>query len=142
MWSTAAQPMTLREKRSDVLQVFDYEVQGDECWTCNVATVGIEVTEFVASCESLQEDFDAAFLEVRSCTEASECGTVLEGTSCGCTRNWIGRLDTDPAPLLDAMDAGQAAKCSWAMFGGVCDCPEADGFDCIDNICTWNYVDQ
>ncbi len=126
----------------DELQAFDFEVQGDACWSCNVATVAVQVAEFVAGCESLEEDFDAAFLEVRSCTEASECGTVLEGTSCGCTRNWIGRLDTDPQPLFDAMDAGQAAKCEWAMFGGVCDCPEAEGFDCIDNICTWNYVDQ
>ncbi len=81
-------------------------------------------------------------LEVRSCTEASECGTVISGFSCGCTRDWVGRLDADENLLTDAAQAGVDGECGWAMWGGTCDCPEVDGFDCIDNICTWNYTQK
>ncbi|MEM6296922.1 MAG: hypothetical protein AAGA54_37000, partial [Myxococcota bacterium] len=85
--------------------------------------------------------FDEAFTAVRGCEEASECGTVIDGFSCGCTRDWVGRLDSDASVLTEAANAGLVAACDWASWGSSCDCPETDGFDCIDNICTWNYID-
>ncbi|MEM6294212.1 MAG: hypothetical protein AAGA54_23245 [Myxococcota bacterium] len=93
------------------------------------------------TCEKLEATFDEAFVAVRSCEEASDCGTVIVGFSCGCTRDWVGRLDADPSALTEAADAGFAEGCEWASWGSSCNCPPTDGFDCIDNICTWNYVD-
>jgi hypothetical protein len=31
-------------------------------------------------------------------------------------------------------------ECLFTQLGGSCDCPEADGFACIDQRCTWNYL--
>lgn len=122
----------------DELREFDYEIRNFACSTCT--SVNVEVDLAGAQCTALETAFDAAVQEVRGCSEASECGTVIPGYSCGCTRDWVGRLDADPAVLTDAAMAGTAGECGWAAWGSDCDCPEADGFDCVDEICTWNYV--
>lgn len=122
----------------DELREFDYQINGDECWSCVVGSVDVDLAG--AQCAALETAFDAAVQEVRSCSDASECGTVIPGYSCGCTRDWVGRLDADPAVLTDAATAGTTAECGWAAWGSDCDCPEADGFDCVDDICTWNYI--
>ncbi len=138
-------PMRLVITHSDVIihdetREFDYEPIEDPCWSAGIGSGSVQLA--AAQCDALETAFQSAHDEVRSCNEASECGTVISGFSCGCTRDWVGRLDTDPAILTDAAVAGVEGECGWAAWGGVCDCPEADGFDCIDNICTWNYIDQ
>ena len=92
------------------------------------------------TCEDLQVAFAAEFEAVRGCEEANECGQVIPGFSCGCTRDWVGRLDADPDALLELADDAQSLQCAWADWASTCDCPETDGFACIDNICQWSYV--
>jgi hypothetical protein len=138
-------PMRLVITHSEVVihdetREFDYEPTGDSCWPSGIGNGAVQLAD--AQCSALETAFETAFEEVRSCEEAAECGTVISGFSCGCTRDWVGRLDADPDLLTDAAQAGVEGECSWAAWGGTCDCPEADGFDCIDNICTWNYVPQ
>lgn len=93
-----------------------------------------------ATCGDLQTAFDAEHAEVRGCTEAAECGQVIEGFSCGCTRAWVGRLDANLDEFYDIGSQATTLECEWAFFGSTCDCPETDGFACVDNICTWNYL--
>jgi hypothetical protein len=97
-------------------------------------------TEPVASCDEIVEDFLAETTEIRSCTTDGECGQVLDGTSCGCTRNWVARTDADIAEWSDLRDAAFANGCS--LPGGIstCDCPAADGFVCDAGTCAWNYL--
>ena len=132
----------------------DDEIVHDETWqpdyevsmTCDLECVRADLlvdltAPSAAVCDGLEATFDEAFTAVRSCEDASDCGTVIPGFSCGCTRDWVGRLDADVSVLTEAADAGVDAECDWAMWGSTCDCPETDGFACIDNICTWNYVE-
>ena len=92
------------------------------------------------TCEALQVAFAEEFEAVRGCDEASECGQVLSGFSCGCTQDWVGRLDADPEGLYELAEDAQTLACAWADWVSTCDCPETDGFACIDNICQWSYV--
>lgn len=82
------------------------------------------------------DEVTAEIATIRSCTSADQCGLVLEGTSCGCTRDLVARLDA-PIAILEALRAA-APDCG---FSSTCDCPEADGFACVDGLCTWNYLD-
>lgn len=91
------------------------------------------------TCETIEAEFEAETLAIRSCTEDSECGVELTGTSCGCTRNWVARADADTTTFYALISEGGALECE---LGGesTCDCPEVDGFACVDEICTWNYL--
>lgn len=91
------------------------------------------------TCEGILTDFQAETTAIRSCTDASECGTELTGTSCGCTRNWVARTDADTTAFYALIDEAVAMECDLGM-GSPCDCPEADGYDCVENVCTWNYT--
>ena len=73
------------------------------------------------------------------CETDDQCGQVLAGTSCGCTRNLVARNDADLADLEEIRAKAEANECS---LGGIstCDCPAADGFACESGSCTWNYV--
>lgn len=93
-----------------------------------------------SSCEDLGAQYAAEVEAIRGCTEASECGQVLEGTSCGCTRNWVARNDADLTRFDELVEAGTELACEWAAWGSTCDCPEVDGYACVDNVCTWNYL--
>ena len=93
-----------------------------------------------ATCEDLEADFDAQVDAVRGCTDAAECGQVIEGTSCGCTRNWVARNDADLTQFWTLILQGTELECEFAGFGSTCDCPAVDGFACIDNVCEWNYL--
>lgn len=92
-------------------------------------------------CVDIEADYAAELEAVQTCTEAAECGQVLTGTSCGCTRNLVARDDADTTAFYALMDEAVAEECA---IGGtsVCDCPAAVGFDCVDHRCVWNYVDD
>ena len=96
-------------------------------------------TEPVATCDDIVEDFLAETADIRSCTAADECGQVLSGTSCGCTRNWVARTDADLSTWEGLRQTANDQGCS--IPGGIstCDCPPADGFACVEGTCTWNY---
>ena len=89
------------------------------------------------TCEELQSAFAAELADLQACDAPSDCGQVLEGTSCGCTRNAVARLDADDSALREIMAQQAAAECDGLV--STCDCPAADGFDCVNNVCTWNY---
>jgi len=76
---------------------------------------------------------------IRGCAEDSECGLVLEGTSCGCTRNWVARLDADTAKFYDLVELALELECE-LPFTSTCDCPATDGYSCTDDVCGWNYI--
>ena len=92
------------------------------------------------SCSELQAQYEAERASIQSCTEDAECGQVLTGTSCGCTRNLVARNDADTTGFYNLQ--GQLGAMSCDLGGGTCDCPEADGFKCEDSVCTWNYISQ
>ncbi len=93
-----------------------------------------------ATCDDLLPLFHAETSDVRSCTTDADCGQVLEGTSCGCTRNWVANLGAELGAWRHLYGLGQALGCDLGTTS-TCDCPAADGFACVENTCTWDYVD-
>ena len=76
-----------------------------------------ECAEPVQSCEAIVEEFAAETAEIRSCTAAAECGQVLAGTSCGCTRNWVARADADLAEWEALRDTAFENGCGPPIHG-------------------------
>ncbi|MEO6599951.1 MAG: hypothetical protein ABIQ16_08785 [Polyangiaceae bacterium] len=91
------------------------------------------------SCDSLVSDMKGTLASVQKCKSAADCGQPIPGSSCGCTRDLVARKDADISPYLAqkarVFDLGCASE-----GGSTCDCPNADGFACVDNVCSWNYV--
>lgn len=98
-----------------------------------------QCSEPVDVCEEIVEAYVAETTEIRSCTQDAECGQVLTGTSCGCTRNWVARTDADISEWESIREDAFENGCE---IGGIstCDCPAADGFRCNAGTCTWNYL--
>jgi hypothetical protein len=94
------------------------------------------------TCDELHEAILEEFAEISSCTEDSQCGQVLGGTSCGCTRNWVARLDADTECFEDLKSKCGTMGCSCWMFLSTCDCPPANGFLCAEGYCGWNFIDN
>ena len=63
---------------------------------------------------------------------------MLTGTSCGCTRNLVARLDADETRFRDLLATQADMQCGG--MASTCDCPEADGYACENGRCTWNYL--
>ncbi len=93
-----------------------------------------------ASCEELVGAYEAETAAIRACEVAEDCGQVLTGTSCGCTRNWVARNDADLGTWNDLRDQALAAECELSGTISTCDCPAAAGFACDAGICTWDYL--
>ncbi|MCH9682237.1 MAG: hypothetical protein K0V04_12435 [Deltaproteobacteria bacterium] len=91
------------------------------------------------TCEELLAAFAAETTLIRSCDLPEQCGQVLLGTSCGCTRDWVARSDADLTQWEALVQQGNEMECG-LPFGSSCDCPEADGFTCDTGECSWNYV--
>lgn len=110
------------------------------------STGGGSTTGSFASCDELLAAFEAETLAIRGCTEAAECGQVLQGTSCGCTRDWVARLDADTTMFWSLVEIASEMQCE-IPFVSTCDCPQADGYACVAGpnpedplLCTWNYI--
>ncbi|MFO7566531.1 MAG: hypothetical protein R6X02_28065, partial [Enhygromyxa sp.] len=92
------------------------------------------------TCDAVKSAFEAEAGKVRSCSEDTQCGQVLQGTSCGCTRNWVALLDADTTCFYALIEQAQLIdECDLGLSSG-CDCPEADGYVCEAGVCTWNYL--
>ena len=91
------------------------------------------------TCATVQAEYEAEAAAIRSCDDASECGQTLTGTSCGCTRNWVARTDADTTTFYALQAEGSTMECDLGG-GSTCDCPEADGYACVDHVCQWNYL--
>lgn len=95
-------------------------------------------TGVIKDCMAWQVAFDAEVLEVRGCMNDNECGVEIKGTSCGCTRNWVARLDADLSEFEGLVDLANELGCE-LPFISTCDCPGTNGFECAGGICNWNY---
>ena len=93
----------------------------------------------IDNCDELGAAFSSETMDIRSCVAADECGLELMGTSCGCTRNWVARLDADTTDFYALVAKGERMGCE-LFLSGTCDCPAADGFVCEAGICGWNYL--
>jgi len=93
----------------------------------------------ITTCAELESELTKERQAIQSCTSAAECGQDLKGTSCGCTRNLVARLDADAARFYELIERNQELECS-EITAGTCDCPAADGFDCENGFCGWNYT--
>jgi hypothetical protein len=91
-------------------------------------------------CEDVAAEFAAESLAVRTCDVPEDCGQVLTGTSCGCTRDLVARLDADATLFYAVLDEANDRGCDLGLVSP-CDCPDAHGFACVDGLCAWNYVD-
>jgi hypothetical protein len=113
---------------------------------CMASAAGVSVShdgeceEVVDTCGPIEQDFATEVAEIRACETADECGQVLAGTSCGCTRNWVARIDADLADYEEIRAKLEANACDQPGTISTCDCPAADGFACEAGICTWNYT--
>lgn len=120
--------------------------QGDGCWCDEYCQEygdccgDYEEVCLEPDCDAMVAAFQAETAEIRACEQDSDCGQVLTGTSCGCSRNWVARegADIDLWDSLrdDAMDAG----CELPGMISTCDCPAVDGFVCNEGVCGWNYL--
>ncbi len=108
---------------------------------CTQGGLTVVVGDLVApACDTLDADFSSGLDAAKTCADVTECGQTGGWGTCGCTRQHVLRLDADAAALDAIWNAGIDGECEFTQVGGTCDCPEADGFACIDNRCTWNYL--
>ena len=113
---------------------------GTDTETHDTEPPGETGTPYPATCDELLPLFHAETADIRSCTTDADCGEVLEGTSCGCTRNWVANLDAELGPWRHLFGLGQELGCDLGT-ASTCDCPATDGFACVENTCTWDYID-
>lgn len=107
--------------------------------SCTMVECGTGGRPAIATCEQVRDAIADERALVQACESDDECGQVLEGTSCGCTRDWVARLDADPTRLEDLLATEiDGERC--LETGGTCDCPAADGFACVDGACSWDYT--
>ena len=111
----------------------------DEPETTGATSEASASTGEINNCEELEAAFDSETKDIRSCVAADECGQELMGTSCGCTRNWVARLDADTTNFYALIAKAERMGCE-LFLNGTCDCPAADGFVCEAGICGWNYL--
>lgn len=93
------------------------------------------------TCEDAEVDLRNELAVIQTCEQDSECGTVLVGTSCGCTRDLVARRDAETEAFYGALEEVQEMECD-AGLSSVCDCPETAGFRCDDGTCAHNYIDD
>ncbi|MDC3960390.1 hypothetical protein KEG38_41440 [Polyangium jinanense] len=91
------------------------------------------------TCAELEVELPKERQAIMSCTADVQCGQELKGTSCGCTRNLVARLDADATRFYELLEQWQTLECE-EIIVGTCDCPNANGFACKNGFCTWNYV--
>jgi hypothetical protein len=112
-----------------------------------LADQGGEVREQEKACA----EYNAELEKVRSCGSDDDCGQVIKGSSCGCTRDLLARKDADLTRLSYLRRAARELleparrppqQCLGLTLVSTCDCPETDGFACVDKLCTWNYTEK
>lgn len=113
-------------------------VQAVQHGSGGTATTNVRRTDIVDVCTDKVDAFLVEAAEIRTCQLDTECGQVLTGTSCGCTRNWVARNNADTTQFYDLMDDAWANQCSLPTIS-TCDCPPTNGFLCDNGTCTWDY---
>ena len=113
---------------------------GQEGTSTSCDAVQTEGIELPASCAELESSYASELEQVVACERDADCGQVLEGTSCGCTRNLVLALDADPTRICAIQDWAVAQECEPLFMASTCDCPATRGFVCESGVCGWNYV--
>lgn len=90
-------------------------------------------------CAAVLALFKKELQSIQTCDKDSDCGKVLTGTSCGCTRNKVANKSADTTRFYAIIKHAQANQCSLPLVS-TCDCPRTNGFKCVQKQCTWNYV--
>ena len=91
------------------------------------------------TCDFVRQQTQDELAHIQACNTDADCGQVLRGTSCGCTRDLVARVDAETQAFYLWMDVTvDGEQCN--EFGSTCDCPKADGFVCAKGRCAWNYV--
>jgi hypothetical protein len=122
------------------------QVSNDGCNTCSCLSSGdVACTQRACpdpgpACDGLVSELKATLASVQKCASAADCGQPIPGSSCGCTRDLVARNDAKLTPYLELRSKAAELGCT-NDGGSTCDCPNADGFACINNVCAWNYVD-
>ena len=90
------------------------------------------------TCDEVNAEMKNELAGLQACSVDSDCGLILERTSCGCTNNLVARKDFDATRFRGLQDRAYELECG----GGTtdCSCPDADGFVCTNGVCGWNYV--
>jgi hypothetical protein len=120
-------------------------VSSDGCNSCvclesgELGCTGLACVDGGSQCDSLVRETQAALADVQSCKSAAECGQPIVGSSCGGTRDLVARKNADLTEYTALKKQSAELGCE-TEGGSTCDIPEVDGFACIDNVCTWNYV--
>lgn len=115
------------------------ETTTDQTTTASSTGPGETSGGAIENCDDLKAAFMAEAQEIRSCAADDECGQELKGTSCGCTQNWVARTDADATQFFALLDMADDLGCE-LILAGPCNCPEADGFVCVQGSCGWNYL--
>jgi hypothetical protein len=91
------------------------------------------------TCDSVRKRAAEELERIQSCRVDSDCGLVLPGTSCGCTRDLVARTDADPGPFEELLRLTiEGERC--VSLGSDCDCPSTYGFACEEGRCSWDYT--
>ena len=123
-------------------------VPSGDCNTCScnsngqIACTQIACAPGFTSCEQVRDALADELAEIQGCNQADECGQVLEGTSCGCTRNLVARLDANIGRFEELRTTEIDGEPCDQGGASTCDCPAADGFACVNERCSWNYDSQ
>lgn len=97
-----------------------------------------QTDDTAGTCDQVLDQLAAEQAAVQACTTWSECGQVMTGTSCGCTRDLVARLDADTTDYYATLARAGELECD--LPDSTCDCPDAYGFDCVDHTCAWDYA--
>jgi len=125
--------------------VVGQEVSNDGCNTCtctasgDIACTARDCPNPGVSCDDRVKELAATLASAQKCDSAADCGQRIPESSCGCTRDLIARNDADLSPYLAQRSKVRELGCE-TVGGSTCDCPNADGYACIDHVCGWNYT--
>jgi hypothetical protein len=90
------------------------------------------------TCDEVNAEMKSELAWLQTCKIDSDCGLILEGTSCGCTNELVAHKEFDATRFRGLQGRADELGCS-AMTTD-CSCPTADGFVCTNGVCGWNYV--
>ena len=113
------------------------------CWlmlaTSAACTVGGSNAphEGDVNCSSVLAELEAEREAIQRCDSNEDCGASEGAGTCGCTRALPIRIDADPRRYRGLI--ARANACDFPS-GSTCDCPNADGFRCLEGICAWNFT--
>lgn len=89
-------------------------------------------------CQDAEAELQNEVDHITSCESDDQCGQVLQGSSCGCTRNVVARIDAQTTEYAARVQSLADLGCGG--MASICDCPPADGYVCKEGRCAWNYT--